>query len=374
MAAAIASFTGFACLAGWEFSAASSIVIGTLGISDRDVFFGMIFLSLIPALYTIRGGLRGNANINIVLNGIASIVILTCIVFMFVTYIHSGAITGSDDLITRLKLPLGDAIAGLGGVALATNLIFSLVWQSADMSTWENVSGSATSRRSVIKSLAVGGALVFVAPGLFGALLGMAVQHVPSITGDNILNFLISELAQTPLLGISVFASVLCIMLSTLDTHLLTASLSLTADVLFRGTAREYLRGERSSDAPEDRALEGKILTWAYVVILFTALFGIVLFSLVFGQMSLVPGVLAILLDKQERFVARANGLVSVLLALCGGWLIAIFSIQKLGPFGQVWLDSLPLITIGLGAIGLAVPRWSAAGTDHRLRQSPAGP
>src|ERR1700732_4172322 len=156
----------------------------------------------------------------------------------------------------------------------------------------------------------------------------MAVQHVPSITGDNILNFLISELAQTPLLGIAVFASVLCIMLSTLDTHLLTASLSLTADVLFRGTAREYLRGERSSDTPEDRALEGKILTWAYVVILFTALFGIVLFSLVFlhfldlfnivyvvviGQMSLVPGVLAILLGRQERFVARANGLVSVL-------------------------------------------------------------
>ena len=63
--AAIASFTGFACLAGWEFSIAASLIVSTLGISDRDVYFGMIFLSLIPDLYSIRGGLRGNANINI---------------------------------------------------------------------------------------------------------------------------------------------------------------------------------------------------------------------------------------------------------------------------------------------------------------------
>jgi len=384
LVAAIASFTGFACFAGWEFSIAASLIVAILGFSDRDVFIGMIFLSLIPALYSIRGGLRGNANINIALNGIASIVILISIIYLFITYIRSGAISGADDIVTRLKLPIADALAGLGGVALTANVVFSLVWQSVDMSTWENVSGSGTSRRAVIKSLTFGSVLVFFAPGLFGALLGIAMQHIPGITGDNILDFLLSQLVTTPLLGIAVFASFLCIMLSTLDTHFLTASLSLTADVFYRGMAREFLTG-RKADLPGDRELEGNILTCAYVVILFTALLGVGFYGLVFlhladlfnivyvvviGQMSLVPSMFAILLDTRERYLWRANGLASVLLALCGSWTIAILSIEKLGFFGQGWLDSLPLITIGLGTIGLAVPRSNATGVTRNLRRS----
>jgi hypothetical protein len=174
----------------------------------------------------------------------------------------------------------------------------------------------------------------------------------------------------------------LCIMLSTLDMHFLTASLSLTADVFFRDVTREFLTGRRKSDEQE---LERKILTCAYVTVLFTAVLGVFIYGLVFfhltnlfnivyvaviDQMSLVPSVLALLLDKREKYLSRANGFISVLFALCGSWLIVILSIEQLGLFGQAWLEWLPLITIGLGSLGLLVPRFRVTGAGHNLRRS----
>ena len=80
-------------------------------------------------------------------------------------------------------------------------------------------------------------------------------------------------------------------------------------------------------------------------------------YVVVIGQMSLVASVVLLILDGDEKYVNRANGFLSVSLALVGAWIIAILSIGAVGPFGEAWLDWLPLITIGLGILGLAIPK-----------------
>ncbi|MBV8977730.1 MAG: hypothetical protein JO261_12510 [Alphaproteobacteria bacterium] len=373
--AAIASFIGFASLAGWEFSIFGSLLADAIHLNSSTIVYGMYVVAFLPALYTIRGGLRGNANVNTAFNVISYVVVIGAIFCLFYMFAKSGDITlTAAGIAPRLKLDFHNLIIGLGGIAaLASNVLFSFLWQGADMSVWQDVAGSGTSVRNVRRSLIQSSVLVFLAPGLFGALLGIALQHLKTITQDNVLSAVFNIFSVHPVLAIALFAGFLATMLSTLDGLFLAASLSLVGDVFFRGKFATALRAHSLGEAPatEPRGLEVGILTASYLTILLVALiagtffyvvhtYNIPLFEAVYfaviGQMSLVPGVYAIILDKSGRLTRRMDGFMSVLFALVGGWGTVLLSLNNVAPFSAAFLDWVPLITIGSGIVGAAIP------------------
>ena len=374
--AAISSFLGFASLAGWEFSIFGSLLANTLNLGSTTIFFGMYVVALLPALYSIRGGLRGNANVNTAFNMISYIVVIGAIAYLAYAFSQSGQLQiSSAALVPRLKLNFGDAVVALGGIgALASNFLFSFFWQGADMSVWQDVAGSGTSVKNVRKSLIRSSVLVFLAPGLFGAFLGIVLQNVAAINQDNVLEILFKLLSVHPALGIILFGGLLATMLSTLDGLFLAASLSLVGDVFFRDKFSSALKAHSSGEPSiqEPAGLETRILTTSYLTILFVALFAgtffyvirtyhIPLFQAVYfaviGQMALVPGVYAIILDKKGVLTSRMNGVASVAAGLIGGWGTVVLSLANVGPFDPVTLNWVPAITIAAAILGAAVPR-----------------
>ena len=373
--AAISSFIGFASLAGWEFSIFGSLLGDTLNLSPTTIVFGMYVIALLPALYSIRGGLRGNANVNTAFNVISFLVVMGAIAYLAYSFSQAGQLDLSvSGLVPRLKLNFGDAVVALGGLgALASNLLFSFLWQGADMSVWQDVAGSGTSVKNVRKGLLRSSVLVFLAPGLFGAFLGIVLQHVTSINQDNVLEVVFKLLSVHPILGIVLFGGLLATMLSTLDGLFLAASLSLVGDVFFRDKFSNALRAHSSGEPPiqEPAGIETRILTTSYLTILFVSLFAgtffyvvhtynIPLFEAVYfaviGQMALVPGVYAIILDKRGVLTSRMNGFASVAAGLIGGWGTVVLSIANIGPFNSATLNWVPLITIAAAVLGAAVP------------------
>ena len=368
--AAIASTAGFASLAGWELSIAASLLRSSFHIPKNQTIYLLLLFAFIPALYTLRGGLRGNVRINIFLNLLACIGIVALIIHLLYQYNAAGMFPlTSSEITSRSKLSIGDAITALGGAAIISNLLFSFFWQTADMNMWENSSGAGDNKNKLKTTLLFGAVLIFFAPGVVGAILGITVQHIEKVNESNLLEILINETARSPLYGTILYACLIAVMLSTLDGLFLSGSLSFAADVVYPAKARKLIRSG-TFDA-EDKIVETKILSIAYIAILAMAIIGSLLFLLVLfdivdlfnmvylaviGQMSLVPGIISIIFDNNSKWAPRRCGACSVLLALGGSWLLVILAVLNVGPFGAGVLNWMPMITIALGTLGLLVP------------------
>ena len=205
-AAAVASIIGFTLQIGWELIVGVSI-FSVIAPGNTNILTILILtLAGISAIYTILGGIRGNALANQMQNWVGGLA-LWAVVIALAAFYHSdttavppGAGRPFDGgsfarLITEL---------GIGG--FITNAVFSLAWQFVDMSTWQNMAATEKREDAPRKVLFWTALLVFIFPGVVGTAAGMYMRTVPNLTSDNIIPHIIGVVSNRPWLGVFVAA------------------------------------------------------------------------------------------------------------------------------------------------------------------------
>ena len=141
---------------------------------------GIVLLSL---TYSLQGGLRSNATVNIFTNGIKISVVFVLVLstLILLTRAHT-------EIWTTLLPSFGVVIERLGWFGLTTNIIFNLAWQFVDNSSWQSVvAGSNAGAIETKHNLRLSGLTVFLTIGFLGTLLGAAFTTIANLTPDNIL-------------------------------------------------------------------------------------------------------------------------------------------------------------------------------------------
>jgi Na+/proline symporter len=361
--AAIASTIGFAGLIGWESVVGATFLKnaahGASGISNSLYIVLPLLLALVASFYTRNGGLKGNGTLNLMQNGLKMAALIAAAAYLLVTSpMGFGVLSKSNSA----NIGLGTAVVAIGGgVALFVNGLFSFLWQSVDMSVWQNLAAvnagtdeqKSSRKRSALK-WAAGAAFVF--PGVVGSVIGIAISGLPlpsgaAVTDNNILNIFLGAVSQVPLFGILLVACFASAMLSTIDGYSLASAQAITWDITNKKSVRALLdRKPPYKPSYEDERVINIGRLWVFFVavggaaIMMYLVFalGVNLFTLVYavvvGQMSLVGPVMSILLYKHSSEVVWmgwlpvASGLVAGLGCLvCGLWLIpAAFSFAPL--------------------------------------------
>ena len=329
-AAAFASVIGFTLQIGWELIVGVSI-FGPITQNNTSIVFVLIIsLALIGAVYSIIGGLRGNATANEIQNIWAGLSIFGVVLFLIFWWTNTG--TASANLpfdggsFSRMIINLG-----IGG--FLTNCIFSLCWQFVDMGTWQTISATEESNEKSTKGMLFWSALwIFIFPGVVGTVIGMWLRTVPSLSSDTIIATLVEVVSQNVIFTIFVVAGFVATMLSTIDGLMLAASQAFTWDIFKQKEVNEILKYrsiivDRSSDEDLEDQIPKEIiekdksllrlsriiiivlaLIGSGLIFLFTNTFGISIFDLVYivviAQMVLVPTVISVLFfsERERRF------------------------------------------------------------------------
>lgn len=370
-AAAVASIVGFTLQVGWELIVGVS-VFKPLGFSTA-LQQGILVssLALIGAVYTIVGGLRGNAIVNTVQNRTVSACLWGLIAFLAFWGIHPAQVSGNGLWPVNSFSLLIKELTILG---LITNLIFSLVWQFVDMSTWQIL---AASNRGEEKAVLYKGAWkIFLYPGVTGTLVGVFLRNIPKLSSDDILSSLFIHLADYPWICFLLVAAFVAAMLSTIDGLMLAASQAATWDLFNHQEVEEIRKHEilRRQGAPISVANENKIAEmedsimskvrlWilalaiaggAVMYSILTAL-NLNIFELVYivviAQMVLLPVILVVLAGKKTKL---RNGATSIWLGLgtASATVIVAIVLTRVGVLkdASVLLTCTPLIGLSIAA------------------------
>lgn len=382
-AAAIASTIGFALQVGWELIVGVSIFLVVAPNNKALQTVLILSLAAIAAIYTILGGLRGNLNANRLQNYVAGAGLWAVIIFLILYGPSLG--TGQAGTHPWDGGSLGRMVPVLGIIGLLTNVVFSLVWQFVDMSTWQNM--AATRKEEGVPMLLWSAFWIFVFPGVVGTLAGMYLRTVPDLTSDNIVPKLIESLVAHPLLAIAVTAGFVAAMLSTIDGLLLASAQAITWDLTRRRIVRRLLGLDtlrtaskeldpqaKLNNAPnamsddnetKDQQDEQRVLQETRLWVLFIALaaaglthwftvkYQVSIFDLVYivtiAQMVLLPVVLTILVADP---VNRRFGTLSIVGGLLAGIGMVAYGIPT---HNESLLAVSPLIALGT-AIVLWIP------------------
>lgn len=235
-AAAIATIVGFTLQIGWEVIVGASIFSAGFGSTRGFYWVAAVSAALIAAVYTILGGLRGNARANTIQNIIAAAALIMLTIFLVR---WSGSHPGEAGPWDSGSLVRLFGILGIAGVI--TNIVFSLLWQFVDMSTWQNL--AATDRRNDpgSKSLIGSAVLIFIFPGLIGTVLGMYLRSAKGLDPNTIMPMTIELLLSNPYLLVFVIIGLVCAALSTVDGLLLAIAHAFTFDLKERENVRTVM-------------------------------------------------------------------------------------------------------------------------------------
>lgn len=340
-AAARATVLGFTLQVGWEIVV--TVAVLSAGFANSNTFFWIVGLSLALAAgaYTIVGGLRGNARANTLQNAVAAASLGTLFVFLIRwSTTNTGAAAPWDGGgFVRL-------FTALGIVGVITNIVFSLLWQFVDMSTWESLAAETTDGQPPTrKALDWSAVLVFIFPGAIGTVIGMYLRSIPNLDADNILPRTIQLLGSHPYLVVFVIAGIVCAALSTLDGLLLAVAQAGTFDLGKKSDAsdvmtwyREHEREIESGAAPqmpielarkEQRlfavgrlVIFGGAIAGSAVCIYLTRHWNVNIFDLVYivvlAQLALFPVVFACLRGTKNRRAGATSVNVAVGIGVVG--------------------------------------------------------
>ena len=236
MLAAICSLVGILYLVGWEVAIARSTLAsflkaaGSVGSAGPITEVLLICLVSVTVIYTAVWGLKGNANVDLVLNTIK--LVLTILVAGFAGALFFRAPVPS---LIRAAFPSFSVVLGnLGLWGLVTNLLFNLAWQFVDNSSWQSIiGGSQSSPHAVERNLSKTGTVVFLTIGLLGTLLGIATSTLTGITADNIIVQAVATIgANKWLVGTVLTLLIAACVMSLVDGMLLACALTVVGDIL----------------------------------------------------------------------------------------------------------------------------------------------
>nr|VFK16566.1 MAG: hypothetical protein BECKLPF1236B_GA0070989_109716 [Candidatus Kentron sp. LPFa] len=132
--AVVASILTFVTMSAWELSVFEGFVTSGIG-SDAQFAWGIpVFALLVAFAYTIRGGLIFNSRVNAVFGFITFLVLGIAAILLVVqhgwSYYFSSAVFKWDWAIIGMTI---------GWLGFTSNALFSLFWQTSEMSTWQNL-------------------------------------------------------------------------------------------------------------------------------------------------------------------------------------------------------------------------------------------
>jgi sodium/pantothenate symporter len=380
--AAIASILGFTLQIGWELIVGVSIfsAISPDNVSLQTAL--IITLAVISAVYTMLGGLRGNAKANEVQNWWAGLALWAVVLFLLLAWTNHGPDSGNRPFDLGGSLPSLITVLGIGG--FITNAIFSLSWQFVDMSTWQNIGATEDRNNASKRVLNWTALLVFIFPGVVGTLAGMGLRSVPGLDAGNIVSYLVGILSAYPFFSILIAAGFVAAMLSTIDGLLLATSQAMVWDITHRRAISAILKARtpnalgvrtiqpsaedtklvavsdegRQSGEESDQTNETErklldvtryfILAFALagggLIFWFTVKFKISIFDLVYivvlAQMVLLPVVISVLWDPEAK---RNFGTASIIAGLLTGIALVAYGIVTKSASLLSWTPAIAM-------------------------------
>ncbi len=353
---AILSLIGAMALIGWEYNVGTLTFSGLLSPSEDGhthtglVMFGAIGLCV---LYTMTGGIKGNAVADLLqavlkMFGFAGITILML----------SSLPWASSSFWERIFPELSKIGSSIGWLGLGVNVLFSLVWQFVDMSTWQaTISGkSGKSEEQISSELRRGGLWTFIAPGVIGTVMGIILQTTPDVTDGNVLAMSLSGVAlDNPLFGVLVAITLIACIMSMIDGALMASAYALILDLFKSGRSIEDLDG--------DRVAASRLISWVRLSFPVLALlgslgvtylmdktglgaFGIV-YMVTLPPLILTGPVLAYVFNRQSKHRHRFPT------ALICGTFVAILSVWLGRASGLLWIVEASGVFAMVASIGL---------------------
>lgn len=349
--AGLCSILGIMYFIGWEVGIGRATIGGLIEttspsgpatISSEWLIAGVVFGSL---LYTVLGGLRGNAAADIVQN------LLKIIVICFLTYLLFGRfLVQSQSSMRHALFPPFETIGttpGLGWWAFVTNILFNLAWQFVDNSTWQSIIGSAkATSEDIAKTVRLSGLSIFLVPNLIATILGASLAGTPEIDPNNIL---VKAVSLVPNLSwfvlLLVFIAVTASVMSVIDGYFLASAYALIIDVIHPT--------ENVADLDKDPQRAKRLLL-------------VVRLGLVLLAVTAIWGVKALLELLELNLFDFVYIVIITQLSLLGPVVMALLS-NRISRF-PLWIPIVAALFIGFGSVYLGTIheyRWAidAAGT-----------
>jgi Na+/proline symporter len=288
--AALCSIAGLSLQIGWEYSVAksafSSLTNPHLNEIATVALVGAVFA--ICTFYTMVGGLRSNSVTDLLQNLIKGACFACLGVF---GYLAIGSSHGYSVWASAFPSPSA-AIVEFTISGLLANLAFSLAWQFVDMTTWQTA--IATSRQhgseGTARALRSASKWVFVAPGVLGTFVGIALAGRAGLDPNTVLPALLAAAGGMALLIILTVALVATVM-SFVDGMLLGIGFTVVTDLMFGKTVRRF----RLLDPPTDDASQqldyqqavARVMAGSRMVLVVAAISGTLLLDFVSNLLGL---------------------------------------------------------------------------------------
>ncbi len=270
--AACLSIIGITFMAGWESNIGSAVVSGTMQLDSAIVetvetgnlespdssvssestsknyeSSAFLLISVIVigcVVYTIIGGLKGNASADVFNN----ILKIGGYLFLMMALISNFRSTDGTGFFSGLFPSFSVVLSEFGLWALLTNIAFSLTWQFVDSTTWQSVIAGASSSKAedTKNTLNWTGLTVFLTPGIVGTLVGVSLINAPGVTPDNILVVAVENIIRNPLAQFLVFAVVFSSILSLINGLFLAVSFASILDIVNVKTKLEDLDSDNA--------------------------------------------------------------------------------------------------------------------------------
>lgn len=371
VAAAVATVIGFTLQVGWELIVGTSLLSAALPPGQHVAFFWICAFSLavIVAAYTMLGGIRGNARANTVQNLIGAAALAALAVWL--TWYWGGPASGSTKPWDANSFERLLTILGVGGVI--TNIVFSLLWQFVDMSTWQTLASADEDKPATRKSLYLSTGLIFLFPGAVGTWIGMYARSIEKLDSDTLLPHIITLLQGDPLLQLFIVTGLICAMFSTLDGLLLSVGQAVAFDIKKSDGLSRVLDWYKSNDETETKrrkelppellrteertfslvryAILASAGVGAILVVLITQHFKISIFDVVYivivAQLALFPAVFSCLTNPAS---SMKGGAASIASSFVVGLTLVVLGI---GMSKGEYLQWIPLISLSLAWIVL---------------------
>ncbi|CAN5318417.1 hypothetical protein BH10PSE14_BH10PSE14_28760 [soil metagenome] len=231
--AAFCSIAGLSLQIGWEYSVAKSAFASLtnphLGDVATIVVVGTVFA--FGTFYTLLGGLRSNSVTDLIQNLIkgACFVVIGCLAYLA---LRDG---GGLQLVYILPTP-NAAIIEFTISGLLANLAFSLVWQFVDMSTWQTAvaTGKSGGDAAIKRALRSAAFWVFVAPGILGTFVGVALAGHSGLDPNTVLPALLTSTGGSGVILVLMAVALIATVLSFIDGMLLAIGYTVITDLVFR--------------------------------------------------------------------------------------------------------------------------------------------
>jgi Na+/proline symporter len=343
IAGGVCSLVGMIYLIGWESSILRSTFESTVAtnspVGTASQIAGVLVFAVVATclLYTVIGGLRGNATVDVVLNTIKSISVVGFVIALFVLLDHAP----QQSVRSLLALDLETLMANLGIFGFVTNIAFNVSWQFVDASSWQSIiAGKEVNHGDMKSNVRDSGWTILIMPGLVATLFGIGAHAVAGINANNIVGQ-VAVASNLLLPGLIVVGTIMmiCCVLSLLDGMLLTCAYTLVVDLFHPKSSLEELD---ANPARAEKIL--LVVRMALVLIAAIAVVGVnylvpalgsnfdFVYLVIISQLSLLgPVVMALWFDRcKQRWPMSIVILASVLLGTGAVWYGTTMHIAKL--------------------------------------------